>query len=127
MMAISRVLSREKPSLCVVDSLQSLYSSRIKSRVGSPSQLITCANALVRAAQSHGISVLVVAHMTKDASLAGPRTVEHDVDAMLYFEADEKEGDKRILYATKNRFGPAFVPAAFRMTMKGLRDAPDDE
>lgn len=132
MLSIGRVLARERPALCVVDSLQSLYSSRLKSRVGSPSQLITCANSLVRAAQAHEIAVLVVAHMTKDATLAGPRTVEHDVDAMLYFEADDSgskgAGDRRILYATKNRFGPAFVPAVFRMTAKGLVDCdPDDE
>lgn len=125
--SLRRVFNNERPALVIVDSLQSLYSSRLKSRTGSPSQLVSSTNFLVRSAQNFDCAIIIVAHMTKDGSLASPRTVEHDIDVMLYFEQDEKEGDKRLLYASKNRFGPAYVPAVFRMTARGLVDVDPEE
>ncbi|MEZ5499923.1 MAG: DNA repair protein RadA [Steroidobacteraceae bacterium] len=106
--------------LLVVDSVQTIASSRLTGVPGAVAQLRECAQELVRFAKSTDTAVILVGHVTKEGTLAGPRVLEHLVDTVLYFESDS--GSRyRIIRAVKNRFGPASELAFYAMTEQGLR------
>ncbi len=108
-----------KPDFVIVDSIQAVYSSSITSSVGSVSQVKECCNILMHIAKQLGITVVVVGHVTKDGTVAGPKVLEHMVDAVLYFEG-EKYNTYRILRAIKNRFGSTSEVGMFAMEDGGL-------
>lgn len=108
-----------KPDFVIVDSIQAVYSSSITSSVGSVSQVKECCNILMHIAKQLGITVVVVGHVTKDGTVAGPKVLEHMVDAVLYFEG-EKYNTYRILRAIKNRFGSTSEVGMFAMEDDGL-------
>ncbi len=116
-----QVLQKEKPACVVVDSVQTLYSEAVSSAPGSVSQLRESASQLVRYAKMSGTTVLLVGHVTKEGNIAGPRVLEHMVDAVLYFES-ESDSRYRILRAIKNRFGAANELGIFAMTSSGMRE-----
>ena len=110
-----------KPDLLIVDSIQTIYSENIDSSAGSVSQVRECASALLRFAKSSNTPVILIGHITKDGTIAGPKIVEHIVDVVLQFEGDTK-GSYRILRSIKNRFGSTDELAVFEMTGSGLRE-----
>ena len=105
----------------VVDSIQTLFSETVASAAGSVSQVRECAARLTRMAKTHGISVLIAGHVTKDGAPAGPRVLEHIVDTVLYFEGDSTS-PYRIVRAFKNRFGSVNELGVFAMTETGLKE-----
>ena len=112
----------DSPVACiVVDSIQTMYSEEVGSAPGSVTQLRESASQLVRLAKTTGTTVLLVGHVTKDGQIAGPRVLEHMVDAVLYFES-EADSRFRILRAVKNRFGAANELGIFAMTETGMRE-----
>jgi len=112
---------KERPGVLIVDSIQTLYSETSQSTSGSVTQLRESAAMLVQWGKRNNCAVVLVGHVTKDGSLAGPRILEHMVDVVLYFESDG--GSRyRILRAVKNRFGAANELGMFAMTGKGLRE-----
>jgi DNA repair protein RadA/Sms len=111
--------SEEKPSVLVVDSIQTMYTDEIDGAPGNVSQVRECAARLQRFAKETGTAVFLVGHVTKGGTVAGPRTLEHIVDTVLYFEGS-RSLDHRILRATKNRFGGVDEIGVFRMTVEGL-------
>ena len=113
-----------KPSLLVIDSIQTIFRPDVQSAPGSVSQVRECAVELLRIAKTNGISVLVIGHVTKDGTLAGPRVLEHIVDTVLYFEGGSNSG-YRLLRAVKNRFGSTNEIGLFEMRGIGLVDVPD--
>ncbi len=114
-------LRDEKPACVVVDSVQTIYSEDVSSAPGSVSQLREAAAQLVRYAKTTGTTILLVGHVTKEGNIAGPRVLEHMVDAVLYFES-ESDSRFRILRAIKNRFGAANELGIFAMTETGMRE-----
>lgn len=110
-----------KPSLLIVDSIQTIYSDAIESSAGSVSQVRECAASLLRYAKKSGTPVILIGHITKDGTIAGPKVLEHIVDVVLQFEGDTK-GSYRILRSIKNRFGSTDELAVFEMTGAGLRE-----
>ncbi|AIL32789.1 DNA repair protein RadA [Basilea psittacipulmonis] len=117
---IEQVLETEHPKVVVIDSIQTLFSGELSAAPGSVSQVRECAARLTRIAKQHGISLIMIGHVTKDGALAGPRVLEHIVDTVLYFEG---EGDStyRLIRAIKNRFGAVNELGVFVMTEKGLK------
>jgi len=114
-------LAAEPPAVLVIDSVQTLYSDSLQSAPGSVSQLRECAAQLVRFAKTRGIATILVGHVTKEGTLAGPRVLEHMVDTVLYFESDS--GSRyRIIRAAKNRFGAANEMGFFVMSADGFRE-----
>ncbi|RKY46053.1 MAG: DNA repair protein RadA [Candidatus Omnitrophota bacterium] len=105
----------------VVDSIQVVYHPKISSPKGSVSQVKGCADFFVQIAKNEGIPVLIIGHVTKEGTIAGPKLLEHLVDCVLYFES-ETISTYRILRAVKNRFGPAGELAFFEMTSSGLKE-----
>jgi len=105
--------------LMVIDSIQTMYVEGVESAPGSVSQVRAAAQILIAAAKRSGAAVVLVGHVTKDGAIAGPRVLEHMVDAVLYFEGDASQ-HYRILRAVKNRFGPADALGVFEMTGAGL-------
>lgn len=105
--------------LLVVDSIQTMYSDDVPSAPGTVTQVRECAARLTRLAKESGVTVILIGHVTKDGSLAGPRVLEHLVDTVLYFEGDP-QSPHRIIRAFKNRFGAAQEIGAFEMTEDGL-------
>jgi DNA repair protein RadA/Sms len=121
---IDRVLglaAQEKPSLMVVDSIQTVYSAALQSAPGSVAQVRECAAQLVRFAKSTHTALYLIGHVTKEGTLAGPRILEHMVDAVLYFEG-EPGGRYRMIRAFKNRFGAVNELGVFAMTDQGLKE-----
>ncbi|NND53587.1 MAG: DNA repair protein RadA [Gammaproteobacteria bacterium] len=116
-----QALQTEKPDCVVIDSVQTMYSEDVTSAPGSVSQLRESASQLVRFAKTTGTTVLLVGHVTKEGNIAGPRVLEHMVDAVLYFES-ESDSRYRILRAIKNRFGAANELGIFAMTENGMRE-----
>ncbi|HKM12438.1 MAG TPA: DNA repair protein RadA [Bacteroidales bacterium] len=110
-----------KPSLLIIDSIQTIYSENIESSAGSVSQVRECASVLLRYAKESNVPVILIGHITKDGSIAGPKILEHIVDVVLLFEGDTK-GAYRILRSIKNRFGSTDELAVFEMTGNGLRE-----
>jgi len=110
-----------KPGLLIVDSIQTIYSEALDSSAGSVSQVRECAASLLRFAKETGTPVILIGHITKDGTIAGPKVLEHIVDVVLQFEGDTK-GSYRILRSIKNRFGSTDELAVFEMTGAGLRE-----
>lgn len=118
---ISQVLQQYKPDVVVIDSIQTVYSEALQSAPGSVAQVRECSAQLTRIAKQLGISMILVGHVTKEGSLAGPRVLEHIVDSVLYFEGDQNSSF-RLIRAFKNRFGAVNELGVFAMTEKGLRE-----
>jgi DNA repair protein RadA/Sms len=108
-----------KPALLLVDSIQTLFDPEFESAAGSVSQVRGCATLLARWAKNTGTPLVLVGHVTKDGTLAGPKVLEHLVDTVLAFEGD-RHHHHRLLRALKNRFGAAFELGVFAMTETGL-------
>ncbi len=117
---ILAALDRERPRVAVVDSIQTLYSPQLGSAPGSVAQVRECAAALTRWAKQSRTSLVLVGHVTKEGTLAGPRVLEHMVDTVLYFEGDSHSAF-RLVRAFKNRFGAIHELGVFAMTDRGLR------
>ncbi|MBV9568423.1 MAG: DNA repair protein RadA [Hyphomicrobiales bacterium] len=109
------------PRLVIIDSIQTMWSSLVESAPGTVTQVRACAQSLIRYAKSSGATVILVGHVTKDGAIAGPRVVEHMVDAVISFEGDGAH-HFRILRASKNRFGPTDEIGVFEMTGAGLAE-----
>lgn len=116
---ISTIMS-EKPDLVVIDSIQTMYSSDIPGTPGSVSQLSLCASKLMNIAKENHIAIILIGHVTKDGTIAGPRVLEHLVDVVLYLEG-ERFGSFRILRGVKNRFGSTNEIGIFEMTGEGMK------
>ncbi len=110
---------RMKPGLLLIDSIQTLFDPDFESSAGSVSQVRGCAQLLTRWAKATGTPLVLVGHVTKDGSLAGPKVLEHLVDTVLAFEGD-RHHHHRLLRSLKNRFGAAFELGVFAMTERGL-------
>ncbi|MGZ8635269.1 MAG: ATPase domain-containing protein, partial [Solirubrobacteraceae bacterium] len=117
--AVLAVLEAERPDACVIDSVQTLHSGALESAPGTVGQVREVAGEVMRVAKATGIAVLLVGHVTKEGSLAGPRVLEHLVDCVLQFEG-EKERTYRTLRALKNRFGSTNDVGVFEMKGSGL-------
>ena len=107
------------PDIIIIDSIQAIYSQTISSSAGSVSQIRECCNILMQIAKTKNITVIVIGHVTKDGSIAGPKVLEHMVDTVIYFEGD-KYKSYRILRSVKNRFGNTSEVGIFEMSSKGL-------
>ena len=121
---IERILEEARemqPGLVVVDSVQTMYSENVDSSAGSVTQVREVTSLLLHFAKSTGIPVLLIGHITKDGTIAGPKILEHIVDVVLQFEGDDK-GSYRLLRSIKNRFGSTSELAVFEMTGTGLRE-----
>ncbi len=112
-------ISKLKPDVVIVDSIQTVYSDRMTSAPGSTTQIKESALSFINLAKSAGISMLLVGHVNKEGGIAGPKVLEHMVDAVLYFEG-ERHQSYRIIRAIKNRFGSTNEIGVFEMTDKGL-------
>ncbi|MCP4137847.1 MAG: DNA repair protein RadA [bacterium] len=121
---IISLTAAEKPDCLVIDSIQTLFSTEIPGIVGSVSQIRESASKLVKMAKSKNIPVILIGHITKEGSIAGPKVLEHLVDTVLYFEGDFLK-DFRMLRAFKNRFGSVNEIGLFRMAAKGLEEVKD--
>jgi DNA repair protein RadA/Sms len=121
--ALERILTAveaRKPQVVVVDSIQTLYSEQLQSAPGSVAQVRECAAQLTRLSKQLGVAVVMIGHVTKEGTLAGPRVLEHMVDTVLYFEGDT-HSSFRLVRAFKNRFGAVNELGVFAMTDRGLR------
>ena len=118
---IRLAIEKEKPSLVVIDSIQTMYSEEVASAPGSVSQVREATNIFMQIAKGMGISVFIVGHVTKEGTVAGPRVLEHMVDTVLYFEGD-RHASYRILRGVKNRFGSTNEIGVFEMRRDGLRE-----
>ena len=121
---IAAVVARTEemvPDLLVVDSIQTMYREDMTSAPGSVPQVRECTSELMRLAKANEIPTFVVSHVNKEGAIAGPKVMEHMVDAVLYFEG-ERSSDHRILRAIKNRFGSTNEIGVFEMTDRGLRE-----
>ena len=118
---IFAITSVEKPQMMVIDSIQTVYTEILQSAPGSVAQIRECAAQLVRFAKQTNTTVILVGHVTKEGTLAGPRVLEHMVDTVLYFEGDTA-GRYRVIRAVKNRFGAVNELGVFAMTDRGLRE-----
>lgn len=117
---IVAAIATEQPAVCVIDSIQTVYSEQLTSAPGSVAQVRECAAQLTRTAKSSGTTIVLVGHVTKEGALAGPRVLEHIVDTVLYFEGDT-HSSFRLVRAIKNRFGAVNEIGVFAMTEKGLK------
>jgi DNA repair protein RadA/Sms len=122
--SVCATLERERPAVCVIDSIQTLYSSELGSAPGSVGQVREAAGRLLRVAKEQSVAIVLVGHVTKDGSVAGPRVLEHLVDCVLQFEGDRYHAH-RVLRAIKNRFGSTNELGVFEMTGGGLVGVPD--
>ena len=118
---IQVVLAERKPDVAVIDSIQTMYSDTLQSAPGSVAQVRECASQLTRMAKASGACIILVGHVTKEGTLAGPRVLEHMVDTVLYFEGDT-QSSFRLVRAFKNRYGAVNELGVFAMTEKGLRE-----
>lgn len=114
-------LEKVHPSFVVIDSIQTLYTEQIESAAGTVSQIRECAALLLRYAKTQGVPVLLIGHINKEGTLAGPKVLEHIVDTVLQFEGDNLHMF-RVLRSIKNRFGATSEIALFEMTAGGLRE-----
>ena len=121
---VCATLEQERPDVCVIDSVQTLYSSELGSAPGSVGQVREAAARLLRVAKESGVATILVGHVTKDGAVAGPRVLEHLVDCVLQFEGDRYH-EHRVLRASKNRFGSTNELAVFEMTGTGLVGVPE--
>jgi DNA repair protein RadA/Sms len=121
---VCETLAAERPDVCVIDSVQTLYSAELGSAPGSVAQVREAAARLLRVAKENGVATILVGHVTKDGAVAGPRVLEHLVDCVLQFEGDRYRAH-RVLRAVKNRFGSTNELGVFEMTGSGLVGVPD--
>ncbi len=121
---VCETLRVERPDVCVIDSVQTLHATDLSSAPGSVAQVRESASRLLRVAKEYGIAIILVGHVTKDGTVAGPRVLEHLVDCVLQFEGDRYHAH-RILRAVKNRFGSTNELGVFEMTGAGLSGVPD--
>lgn len=117
-------IDQVRPDFVVVDSVQTLASDQIEGTPGGPSQVREVAAALIRVAKERDIPVILVGHVTKDGSIAGPRLLEHLVDVVCHFEGDRHTA-LRFLRSMKNRYGPTDEVGCFEMTGGGIAEVPD--
>ncbi|HEX6989186.1 MAG TPA: DNA repair protein RadA [Bacillota bacterium] len=120
---MERVFDEVRPVAAVIDSIQTVYDPELSSAPGSVTQVRECAARFLKLAKTRGTAIFLVGHVTKGGDLAGPRTLEHAVDAVLYFEGD-RHHVYRILRAVKNRFGATNEVGIFEMGPDGLREVP---
>lgn len=113
-----------QPGLILVDSVQTIASAEIDGAAGMPSQIREVAASLISVAKERGIPVILVGHVTKDGSIAGPRVLEHLVDVVCHFEGD-RQTSLRFVRSLKNRFGPTDEVGCFEMTGEGIAEVPD--
>ncbi|MBI5701117.1 DNA repair protein RadA [Candidatus Saganbacteria bacterium] len=118
--AIENIITEVKPSLVIIDSIQTMFREDIESAAGSVSQVRECAAYIVQIAKTTHIPVFIVGHVTKEGNIAGPRLLEHIVDTVLYFEGEQHK-QFRILRAVKNRFGSISEVGIFEMKDNGLK------
>lgn len=118
--SILATLRSERPQVAVIDSIQTVYTEQLQSAPGSVAQVRECAQELTRFAKQNGLTLLLVGHVTKEGTLAGPRVLEHIVDTVLYFEGDSGSSF-RLIRAFKNRYGAVNELGVFAMTDKGLK------
>ncbi|ANX10514.1 DNA repair protein RadA [Fictibacillus arsenicus] len=118
---IEQAMADVMPSVMIIDSIQTVYRSEVTSAPGSVSQVRECTSHLMRMAKTKGIAIFIVGHVTKEGAIAGPRLLEHMVDAVLYFEG-ERHHTFRILRAVKNRFGSTNEIGVFEMKEEGLEE-----
>jgi DNA repair protein RadA/Sms len=119
--SVLAAVAQERPQVLVVDSVQTIRDPDLDALPGGVGQVRGCADALIAMAKESDVAVLLVGHVTKEGDLAGPRTLEHAVDAVLTFEGDARSG-LRVLSAGKNRYGPEGEVAWFEMTPRGLEE-----
>ncbi len=117
--AVEDAVRAAKPGVLVIDSIQTAYDSELAGAPGSVGQVRACTARLMRVAKDLGVTTLLVGHVTKDGAIAGPRVLEHMVDAVLYFEGD-RDHAFRIVRAVKNRFGSSSEIGIFEMGERGL-------
>jgi len=120
--SVVQEINTNRYDFIVIDSIQTLYSDDIPSAPGSVTQVRSITFELMRIAKSMGIAIFIIGHITKDGSIAGPRILEHMVDAVLYFEGDSNS-ELRLLRGIKNRFGSTNEVGIFEMNKSGLHDA----
>lgn len=113
-----------KPDIVIVDSIQTVYDDRVASSAGSITQVKECAARFIMTAKNAGISIILVSHVNKEGNIAGPKVLEHAVDAVLYFEG-ESRSSYRIIRAIKNRFGSTNEIGVFEMNEEGLCEVPN--
>lgn len=121
---ILRATNELRPSVLIVDSIQTMYAADNTTSPGGISQVKECTMALLQLSKQTGITVFVVGHVNKEGSIAGPKVLEHMVDCVLYFEG-ERNGPYRLLRAAKNRFGSTNEIGVFEMFDHGLREIPN--
>lgn len=121
---IIAAVAKVKPALVIIDSIQTIYSGAITSEAGSVNQIRGSTISFLEAAKQNNITFILIGHITKDGSLAGPKTLEHIVDTVLYLEA-ETAHDYKILRASKNRFGSVNEIGIFEMTSSGFKEVPN--
>src|SRR3982750_1398916 len=121
---IATMSEGKPPRLIVIDSIQTMWTETVESAPGTVTQVRGSAQSLIRFAKTSGTAVILVGHVTKDGQIAGPRVVEHMVDAVASFEGDTGH-HFRILRAVKNRFGPTDEIGVFEMSDQGLREVPN--
>lgn len=118
---VAQVIQNEKPDLVMIDSIQTMNLTELSSSPGSVTQVRECTNLLMKTAKSLETPVMIVGHVNKDGAIAGPKVLEHIVDAVLHFEGD-KQMSYRILRAVKNRYGSTNEIGVFQMTNDGLSE-----
>lgn len=121
---VAATIISAQPKLVIIDSIQTLNSSSVNGVVGGVSQLSFATNTLMRLAKEHHIAIILIGHVTKEGMLAGPKTIEHMVDVVLYLEGD-RFGNIRLLRSSKNRFGSVGEVGIFEMTESGLAEVPN--
>ena len=114
-------IDRIQPDLVVIDSIQTIMNSGLDSLPGSPSQIRDCGQRLLEVSKHKNVAILIVGHVTKEGTIAGPKMLEHMVDTVLYMEGDDRY-DHRILRSAKNRFGATHEVGIFQMDETGLRE-----
>lgn len=119
--AVARTIVSSAPDIAIIDSIQTMSIGRITSSPGSLTQVRECTNLFMHTAKNQEIPIIIVGHVNKDGAIAGPKVMEHIVDAVLYFEG-ERHQSYRILRAVKNRFGSTNEIGVFEMLDKGLRE-----
>ncbi len=122
--SIMAVIEKIKPDVLIVDSIQTISSSRSRSIAGSIAQVRECAAAFIALAKQAGPAVFLIGHVNKEGAISGPKVLEHMVDAVLYFEGDKRQS-YRIVRAMKNRYGSTNEIGVFDMTDTGLREIPN--
>ncbi|MBT3817009.1 MAG: DNA repair protein RadA [Candidatus Magasanikbacteria bacterium] len=121
---ITATIRAKKPPIAIVDSIQTVYSQEVDGSSGSMGQVRACATKLLTCAKETGTTIILIGHVTKDGDVAGPRTLEHLVDTVLYLEGDRYH-NLRMLRAVKNRFGSTYEIGMFDMKETGLQEVPN--